>query len=109
MRTRIITLLVSSALTLVFASPAWAAPRIVLTFTEGSSETTTTVAGTGGAGAETGIVPAVEAPPTSESETEAPWTQRFLAPAVLALGILGLIGSVAYYGIRIRARYHVVD
>jgi hypothetical protein len=109
MRTRITTSLVFVALALVVAGPAWAAPRIIVTFTEGSSETTTTVADPGGVGTETGIVPAVEAPPTSESESEVPWTQRFLAPAVLALGILGLVGSIAYYGVRIRARYRVVD
>ncbi len=109
MRTRILVVLAVAVLALVATSPAWAAPRIVVTFTEGSTETTTTVADTGGAGTETGIVPAVEAPPTSETETEAPWTQRFLAPALLALGILGLVGSIAYYGVRIRARYRVVD
>ena len=109
MRTRIVTVLAIAMLVLVATSPAWGTPRIVVTFTEGSAETTTTVADTGGVGTETGIVPAVEAPPTSESETEAPWTQRFLAPAVLVLGILGLVGSIVYYGARIRARYRIVD
>lgn len=107
MRTRIIFVLAGVVLALVAASPAPAAPRTVIGLTEGSTETT--IAEDTGSGSETGIVPAVEAPPLAEEEEEAPWTQRFLAPTVLALGVLGLVGSVVYYGVRIRARYHVVD
>ncbi len=107
MRTRIYVLVAVIAVLLVTTSSAWASPPLVVTFTEGSTETT--VPDTGGAGTETGIVPAVEAPPLAETPTEAPWTQRFLAPTILALGVLGLIGSIVFYGVRIRARYRVVD
>lgn len=60
-------------------------------------------------GSELGIEPAVEAPPVAEEETEFPWTQRFLAPTVAALAVLGLIGSIVYYGLRVRAKYRVVQ
>jgi|GEM_PF-3726996 len=107
MRTRPIVLAVLVAVLLAMAPQAVASLPSVAGYTEGSTETT--IAGTGGAGTETGIVPAVEAPPPVETEVELPWTQRFLAPTILALGVLGLVGSVAYYTVRIRARYRVVD
>jgi hypothetical protein len=58
---------------------------------------------------EEGQEPAVIAPPASESETEQPWTSRFLAPTLLVIGLLALIGAIVYYGVRIRSRYEVVD
>lgn len=51
--------------------------------------------------------PAVEAPPEAEEEEEQPWTQRYLAPTVLLLGVVALGGSLLYYGLRIRGRYRV--
>lgn len=56
-----------------------------------------------------GQEPAEMAPADAPDEEEQPWTARFLAPAILTLGVLGLVGSVAYYGIRVRSRYEVVD
>ncbi len=53
--------------------------------------------------------PAVEAPPEAAEEEEAPWTTRFLAPTVLAIGVIALVGSVLYYGVRVRGRYKVTS
>ncbi len=79
----------------------------MVAFTEGTTETT--VADTGGTGTQTGIVPAVEAPPETAEEDDQPWTQRYLAPTILVLGVLGLVASAIVYGLRIRSRYEVVD
>lgn len=57
----------------------------------------------------TGVVPAVEAPPVAPEEEEQPWTARFLAPAVLALGVGAFAATAVYYGVRIRRRYEVID
>jgi hypothetical protein len=62
-----------------------------------------------GTESELGIVPAATIPPAADDTLEQPWTQRFLAPTVLILGVLGLIGAVAYYGMRVKGRYRVVD
>jgi hypothetical protein len=62
-----------------------------------------------GTESELGIVPAATSPPAADDTLEQPWTQRFLAPTVLILGVLGLIGAVAYYGMRVKGRYRVVD
>jgi hypothetical protein len=58
---------------------------------------------------EEGQEPAEIAPPASEEEAEQPWTTRFIAPGILLLGILVLIGAIVYYGLQIRGRYEVVD
>lgn len=58
---------------------------------------------------DSGIVPAQEAEAPVDEETDAPWTERFLAPTVLALGSLAIVGVVAYYYVRLRGRYQVVD
>lgn len=58
---------------------------------------------------EEGQEPAEIAPPAAEDDAEQPWTTRFLAPALLLMGIVALIGSIAYYGVRVRNRYEIVD
>jgi hypothetical protein len=56
-----------------------------------------------------GEEPAEVAPPASESDEEQPWTYRFIAPTIVILGVLSLIGVVAYHGVRVRSQYEVVD
>ncbi len=56
-----------------------------------------------------GVEPAVEAPPASEDEEEQPWTARFLAPTLLALGVVITVIATGYYATRIRGRYRVVE
>ncbi|MFQ5555664.1 MAG: hypothetical protein ACE5GC_09900 [Acidimicrobiia bacterium] len=58
---------------------------------------------------ESGIVPAVEAPSASEDDSDQPWTARYLAPTVLAMALVALAGSGAYYALRVRGKYRVVD
>jgi uncharacterized membrane protein len=70
--------------------------------TEAETESTTTAAPSGDA-----IVPAVGAPPPEAEEEEVPWTTRFLAPATLALGLVGVIAVTIYYGAKVVARYRV--
>jgi hypothetical protein len=54
-------------------------------------------------------VPAEEAPaPEAEAEDE-PWTARFLAPTVLAIGVITLLVSAGYYLVVVRGRYEVID
>lgn len=53
--------------------------------------------------------PAVEAPPEAVEDEEPPWTSRFLAPAVLAIGVVAIGGTALYYALRIRGRYRVVQ
>ena len=77
----------------------------VLAFTD---ETDTTAVEPEQAGDDV-VIPAVEAPEPEEEEDEAPWTQRFLAPATLVLGVISVVGVVAYYGLRIGGRFRVVD
>jgi hypothetical protein len=106
MRTRILTsFLFVIALSVMALAPALAGDD-VLAFTEGETEVEETEAPME---SELGIEPAVEAPAEVEEEEEQPWTQRYLAPTVAVLGLGGLIGAVAYYGIRIRSRYEVVE
>ena len=56
-----------------------------------------------------GVTPAVEAPAGETEEEEQPWTARFLAPALLVLGIVAVVLVVVYYGVRMRGRYKIVD
>jgi len=58
---------------------------------------------------EEGQEPAEVAPADSADEDEQPWTARFIAPGLLTIGVLALVGSIAYYGVRVRSRYEVVD
>ena len=58
---------------------------------------------------EEGQEPAEITPPAAEDDAEQPWTSRFLAPTILVIGIVALIGSIAYYGIWVRSRYEIVD
>lgn len=53
--------------------------------------------------------PAVEVPPAEVEEDEKPWTTRYLVPITLLLGLVAILGSLAYYGFRIRGRYRVAD
>ena len=58
---------------------------------------------------DSGIVPAVEVLPSSESVPEQPWTIRFMAPlfAALAVGVFG--ATILHYTFRVRGRYSVED
>jgi len=58
---------------------------------------------------EGGIAPAELAPPVAEDEVEDQWTAKFLAPTVALLAVLGIVAALAVYGIRLRARYRVVE
>ena len=53
--------------------------------------------------------PAVEVPDAEGEDEEDPWTARFLAPAVVAIAVLTVGASLAYYVVRIRGRYRVVQ
>ena len=74
-----------------------------LAFTEAPPETTAEEVGS------SGVTPAEEAPPAAVEEEDQPWTARFLAPAVFALGVLITVATVVGYGWRVRSRYEVVD
>ncbi len=52
--------------------------------------------------------PAVEVPEEPPADEEPPWTARYLAPTVLALGAVVLALVVVVYAIRVRGRYRVV-
>lgn len=52
--------------------------------------------------------PAVVVPEEAADESEDPWTARFLAPAMVVLGAVVVVGSLAYYVVRVRGRYRVV-
>ena len=53
--------------------------------------------------------PAVEVPDAEGDEEEDPWTARFLAPAVVVIAVITVGASLAYYVVRIRGRYRVVQ
>ena len=93
-------------LLLMVAGPAWAGEQLVFAFTEGEGEEEVVEEDTG---SELGIEPAVPAEPAEEEAADIPWTQRFLAPTVLALGAVGLIGALVYYGARVRGKYKVAQ
>ena len=100
MRSRILFAALIATLVTMFA----VAPAASVTEGEGEAEVVEE-----DPGSELGIEPAVEAPPEVEEAEDRPWTQRFLAPTVLALGVLGLIGSIVYYGVRVRGKYRVAQ
>jgi hypothetical protein len=109
------TLVLTALLLLVFA-PAAAATQAVIddapvlvAFTEAESEEGDEPAPTTTMVSEGGIEPAELAPPADESEPEDQWTARFLAPTVALLGILGVVAALALYGVRLRAKYRVVE
>jgi hypothetical protein len=53
--------------------------------------------------------PAVEVVEESEEADEQPWTQRFLAPAMVVLGVIAVGASAAYYVVQIRGRYRLAE
>ena len=53
--------------------------------------------------------PAVEIPEAAEEDEEDPWTARFLAPAVVVIAAVTVGASLAYYVVRIRGRYRLVE
>ena len=53
--------------------------------------------------------PAVEVPDAEGEDEEDPWTARFLPAAVAAIAVLTVGASLAYYVVRIRGRYRVVQ
>ncbi len=108
MRIRSTIVLLAVVLHVLFVGTAALASSDIVAFTEGEGESDTEEV-TEEQGSELGIVPAEEAPPAEEEATEQPWTQRFLAPTVLILGVLGIVGSLIYYGSRVRGRYKVTS
>jgi len=90
---------------------ALAAPTVALASTEALVVATEEPAGSTTAGPqfEEGSVPAEIAPPAASADEEQPWTTRFLAPTLLAIGVITLVGSVLYYGVRLRSRFEVID
>jgi hypothetical protein len=82
----VMLLLVPAPLATIEAAPAYAAPAHVLA-----------------------AEPAVEVPEAAEEDEEEPWTARFLAPAVVVIAVVTVGASLAYYVVRIRGRYRVVQ
>ncbi len=82
----LMVLFVPAPLATLAATPAYAAPAVVLA-----------------------AEPAVEVPEEAEADEEDPWTARFLAPAVVVIAVLTVGASLAYYVVRIRGRYRVVQ
>lgn len=58
---------------------------------------------------EGGIAPAELVPPDTTEPAEDQWTAKFLAPLVAILGTLGVIAAFILYGLRLRARYRIVE
>ncbi len=104
--------LLLAALFVVIAAPAAAAAvtgpaqPVLVAFTEAEEENeapaTTQVS-------EGGVAPAEMAPPVEDEAAEDQWTAKFLAPAVAVLGVLGVVASIALYGVRVRSKYRVAD
>jgi len=104
--------LLLAALLVVIAAPVAAAATTgtadptLLAFTEAEAEDeheappTTAVS-------EGGVAPAELAPPADDEPTEDQWTAKFLAPTVALLGLLGVVASIALYGLRVRSKYRV--
>lgn len=51
--------------------------------------------------------PAVSIPEAGDEEEELPWTNRYLAPTVIVMGLVVIALSAIGYGIRVRGRYRV--
>jgi hypothetical protein len=104
--------LLLAALLVVIAAPVAAAAATgtadptLLAFTEAEDEheapPTTAVS-------EGGVAPAELAPPVDDEPAEDQWTAKFLAPTVALLGLLGVVASIALYGLRVRSKYRVAD
>ena len=104
--------LLLAALLVVIAAPAAAAATmgvaspILVAFTEAEDEPeappTTQVS-------EGGVAPAQMAPPIEDDVAEDQWTAKFLAPTVAILGLLGVVASIALYGVRVRSKYQVAE
>jgi len=90
--------------TVVLGIPATAFGAEQVAFTEAETEETEPATEN-----MSGVTPAVEAPAADGEEAEQPWTARFLAPALLVLGIIAVVLVVVYYGVRMRGRYEIVD
>jgi len=104
--------LLLAALLVLIAAPAAAAAAtgaadpFLVAFTEAEEEQeappTTTIS-------EGGVEPAEVAPPVDDEPAEDQWTAKFLAPAVALLGLLGVVVSLALYGLRVRSKYRVTE
>lgn len=82
---------------------------MVVAFTEAEGEGEAEEAPPTTVVSEGGIAPAELAPPADEAAAEDQWTAKFLAPTVAILGVLGIIAAFAFYGLRVRGRYRVVE
>jgi hypothetical protein len=89
----------------VAAAPVAADP--LLAFTVAEEEETEAPPTT--AVSEGGVAPAELAPPVADEPAEDQWTAKFLAPTVALLGLLGVVVSIALYGLRVRSKYRVSD
>jgi hypothetical protein len=104
--------LLLAALFAILAAPAALAAQsdapFVVAFTEAEGEDVEEVPPTTSV-SEGGITPAEVAPPAGEDEVEDQWTAKFLAPTVAILAVVGIILAIAFYGVRVRGRYRVVE
>lgn len=82
----VLLLFVPAPLAVFDAPPAYAAPAVVVA-----------------------AEPVVEVPDVEGEDEEDPWTTRFLAPAVVVIAVVTVGASLAYYLVRIRGRYRVVQ
>lgn len=105
--------LLIAALLVVITAPAAAAAASVaadpflLAFTQVEEEESEAPPTT--AVSEGGVAPAELAPPVADELAEDQWTAKFLAPTVALLGLLGVVVSIALYGLRVRSKYRIVD
>lgn len=95
----VLATLIAGPTTAVAAEPS------VLAFTEAPSEEPPASEPSFAPGQE----PAVIAPPAQAPEDDLPWTADYLAPLLVVGGIAALAASFAFYLVRIRGRYRVVD
>jgi hypothetical protein len=106
------SLLLAALFVAVFAPAAAAletdAPMVVA-FTEADGEGDVEEAPATTVVSEGGIAPAELAPPIDDTAAEDQWTAKFLAPTVAILAVLGIIAAFAFYGLRVRGRYRVVE